>query len=62
MQQNKSTEPISKPRKEVFGLTYIPDSLRNAHERSLAKSSSTADDCKLFSQYMNNLRVKRVCK
>ena len=62
MQQNKSSEPVSRPRKEVFGLSYIPDSLQNAHERSLAKSGSAADDNKLFSQYMSNLRVKRVRK
>ena len=62
MRQNKSSEPISRPRKEVFGLTYIPDSLQSAHERSLARSNSAVDDSKLFSQYISNLRVKRVRK
>ena len=62
MQQNRSSELISRPRKEIFGLTYVPDSLQSAHERSLAKSSSVADDNKLFSQYMSNLKVRRVRK
>jgi hypothetical protein len=62
MQQNKSSEPINRTRTEVFGLTYIPHNLQNAHERSLARTSSAADDSKLFSQYMSNLRVKQVRK
>jgi hypothetical protein len=62
MIQDKSSAPILKNRKKVFGLGYVPDRLQAAHEQSLTSSNNTIGESELFTQYMNGLRVKRVSR
>ncbi len=62
MIQDKTAVPISRNRKEIFGLTYVPDRLQAAHEQSLASSSSETDESNLFNAYMKDMKVKRVSK